>query len=450
MDDPSLLIAIQLIAVVFLVLANGFFVAAEFALVSMRRSRVEQLVAESHPAAAALEQAVIHLDAYLAATQLGITMASLGLGWAGEPAIGHLIEPIFEQVLPERIAAIGSHTLSVVIAFTIITSLHIVLGELAPKSLAIQRPESTSLWVIRPLDLYLSIFRPAVQVLNNLGNLVLKLLGLRAGSEESVVLTSEEIRLLIAASRQAGLVGLAEEQVVERVFRLGEQHIRAIMTPRVDMVWLDIEKPIATLQQTIINSVYSYFPVCQGGVDNLLGFVRAKDFLASTAAAPMTLTTLRKLLTLPLYVPEVMNAFNALEMFRQTGNRIAVVVDEYGVLQGVVTLNDVLEAIVGDIHTGNEPTEPQAIQSEDGSWVIDGNLPIEEFQKIFGIRELPDGERLRYQTLGGLVVTRLGSIPTVYQYFEWHNLRIEVIAMTRNRVKKILVQPIDTQLPSEP
>lgn len=445
MDEFSgLLIASQLVAVVFLVLANGFFVAAEFALVSVRRSRVEQLVAEGHPAAKALQRAVVHLDAYLAATQLGITMASLGLGWAGEPAIAHLIEPTLEQVLPEQIAAIGSHTISVVIAFTIITALHIVLGELAPKSLALQRPESTSLWVIHLLELYLAIFRPAVSVLNNLGNLVLKLLGLRAGSEEAVVHSPQELRLLIAASRQAGLVGLAEEQFVERVFRLGEQRIRAFMTPRVDLVWLDIEDPIATLQHTIVTSVYSYFPVCQGDVDNLLGFVKAKDFLAAHAAAPVSLLKLRDLLTAPLYFPEVMNAFNALEMFKQTGNRIAVVVDEYGVLQGLVTLNDVLEAIVGDIHTGDEPSEPQAIQSDDGSWLLDGSLPIEEFQEIFGIRELPDGERSRYQTLGGLVITRLGSIPTVSQGFEWHNLRIEVIAMHRNRVKKILVKLIAT------
>jgi putative hemolysin len=205
MDNPFSLITVsQLGGVLLLVLANGFFVAAEFALVAVRRSRVEQLVAEAHPAAKNLQRAVSHLDAYLAATQLGITMASLGLGWLGEPAIAHLLEPLLEEILPENIATVGSHTLSVVFAFTVMTSLHIVLGELAPKSLALQRPENTSLWVIKPLEIYLTIFRPAVQLLNSLGNLVLSWLGLQVGSEEAVH-SPEEIRLLIAAVRQAWL-----------------------------------------------------------------------------------------------------------------------------------------------------------------------------------------------------------------------------------------------------
>lgn len=443
-DFSHWVIASKLTAVLLLVLANGFFVAAEFALVALRRSRVEQLVVEAHPVAQSLRRAVNHLDAYLAATQLGITMASLGLGWLGEPALAQLVEPLFERLLPERLAAIGSHTLSVVIAFTIITSLHIVLGELAPKSLALQRPEGTSIWVIRPLEFYLTIFRPAVQLLNSLGNLVLSLLGLQAGGEESVH-SPDEIRLLVAASRQAGLVGLAEEQVVERVFRAGEQHIQAFITPRIDLVWLDIEDSIATLQRTIVTSVYSYFPVCQGSVDNLLGFIRAKDFLAATVAEPLSRTKVMELLTPPLYVPEVMSVFNALEMFKQTGNRIAAVVDEYGVLQGLITLNDILEAIVGNIHTGDEPDEPQSIQCEDGSWLLDGSISVEEFQTILGIREPPEKERSRYQTLSGLIITRLGYIPKASQTLIFQNLQLEVMTMDRNRVKKVLVRSADPQ-----
>lgn len=443
MDGFSdLIIAIELVAVMFLVLANGFFVAAEFALVSVRRSRVEQLMVEAHPAARNLQRAVNHLDSYLAATQLGITMASLGLGWLGEPAIAHLIEPVLAASLPQSIATASAHTLAVVIAFAIITALHIVLGELAPKSLALQRPEGTSIWVIKPLELYLAIFRPVVYLLNSLGNWVLRLLGLRAGSEEAVVHSPEEIRLLIAASRQAGLVGEAEERVVERLFRLGEQHIRAFTTPRIDIVWLDIEEPIATLRQKVINSVYSYFPVCQGEVDVLLGFVKAKDLLAVDGTEQLTLTKLMKLLSPPFYMPEIMNAFNALEMFKQTGNRIAAVVDEYGVLRGLVTLNDVLEAIVGDIRTGDEPAEPQATQSEDGSWLVDGDLSIEQFQTILNLRDVSEGDHSRYHTVGGLVMTELGHVPIVSESIQWYGLQIEVVAMERNRVKKILVLPI--------
>ena len=241
MSSPfSLLIAGKLLAVIVLVLANGFFVAAEFALVALRRSRVEQLVSEGHPQAAALQRAVINLDAYLAATQLGVTMSSLSLGWIGEPAIAVIIEPAF-HFLPKSLALISSHTLAGIIAFTIITALHIVLGELAPKSLALQRTEGTAIAVVNLLELYLAIFRPAVRILNNLGNFVLRLLGLQPGSGEELLHSVEELKLLVAASHEAGLVGQAEQDVVERVFSLGDRRISAYMTPRTEMVWLDIE-----------------------------------------------------------------------------------------------------------------------------------------------------------------------------------------------------------------
>ncbi|HEY9621437.1 MAG TPA: hemolysin family protein [Crinalium sp.] len=440
-ESSGLIIGIELIAVIILVLANGFFVAAEFALVAVRRSRVDQLVEEKYPRAKNLQRAVIGLDSYLAATQLGVTMSSLGLGWLGEPAIAHLIEPTFQKILPDKIAAIGAHTLSVVVAFTIITALHIVLGELAPKSLALQRPERTSLFVIQPLELYLAIFRPAVSLLNNLGNLVLRLLGLEAGSGEVLVHSPEEIRLLVSASRQAGLLGEAEEDVVERVFSLGERRVSAFMTPRLELVWLDIEEPVQHIQQTVITSVYSHFPVCRENIDHLVGFVRAKDFLAASVTEPLTASRFMELLTQPIYIPDSIKALSALDMFKQSGSYIAAVVDEYGVVQGVVTLNDLLEAIVGDIHTGNEPLDIQAVRCEDGSWLLDGLLPIEEFMDMFHIRELPDEDEFQYSTLGGLVLSHLGHIPVVSESFQWNALQIRVMAMDGNRIDKILVIP---------
>lgn len=443
-ESSGFIIGIELLAVVILVMANGFFVAAEFALVAIRRSRVDQLVEENYPRAKNLQRAVISLDAYLAATQLGVTMSSLGLGWLGEPAIAHLIEPTFQEILPENVAAFGAHTLSVVIAFTIITALHIVLGELAPKSLALQRPERTSLFVIRPLEIYLAIFRPAVLVLNNLGNLILRLLGLESGSGEVLVHSPEEIKLLVSASRQAGLLGEAEEDVVERIFSLGERRVSAFMTPRLELVWLDIEESIQHLQETVITSVYSHFPVCRDGIDQLLGFVRAKDFLAASVVEPLTATRLIGLITHPIYIPDSIKALSALEIFKQSGSHIAAVVDEYGVVQGAVSLNDLLEAIVGDIHTGDEPLDIQAIRCEDGSWLLDGLLPIEEFLDIFHIREFPDEDEGQYATLGGLVLSHLGHIPVVSESFQWQHLQIRVMRMDANRIDKVLVIPGDT------
>lgn len=442
MTNPSsLLIASRLLAVLVLVLANGFFVAAEFALVGIRPSRIEQLIAEGNVQARVLRRAVHHLDTYLAATQLGITMASLGLGWIGEPALAYLIRPVLESILPENLVGAGSHTLGVFIAFTIITSLHIVLGELAPKSLAIQRPERLALLTIRLLDIYLTLFRPVIYAMNTLGNGVLSLLGLHA-TDEKLVHSPEELRLLVSASREAGLLEEAQEDVVERVFRLGEQRVGTFMTPRIDIVWLDLSDPIDKIREEVINSVHSHFLVCQETVDQSIGFISAKTFLAATLNPQLTTTDLTALLTPPLYIPESILAFNALEMFKTSGSHIAVVVDEYGATQGLVTLNDLLEAIVGDIHTGNEPNEPQAIQCTDGTWLIDGMLSVDDFKDLLHLKQLSEGEGFDYLTISGFVMRHLGHIPTVSESFEWNGWHFEVIAMDGHRVEQVLVAPL--------
>ncbi len=432
-----MLVAGRLLAVLVLVLANGFFVAAEFALVAMRRSRVEQLLAEGHPQAKALQRAVNSLDAYLAATQLGITMSSLGLGWIGEPALAGLIEPAF-HFLPKSLALISSHTLGGIIAFSIITALHIVLGELAPKSLALQRTEETAIAVVNPLEIYLAIFHPVVHVLNNLGNFVLRLLGLQPGSGEELFHSVEELKLLVAASHKAGLVGEAEQDVVERVLSLGNRRISAYMTPRTEMAWIDMNDSLEKIRREVIESVHSFFPVAHESVDNVLGIVQAKEFLAENPTQPLEL---QAILHQPLYVPESMRAMKILELFKKSGTHIALVVDEYGVAQGLVTLIDILEAIVGDLPTTEELAEPEVVQREDGSWLLDGLLSIDEFKEIFRLQKPLAGEGVSYQTLGGFVVSQLGHIPSAAERFEWNGLRFEVMDMDGNRVDKLLVVP---------
>lgn len=439
MNSPlTWLTAGKLLSVIFLVLANGFFVAAEFALVALRRSRVEQLVIQGHPGAKALQRAVNNLDAYLAATQLGVTISSLGLGWLGEPAIAVLVEPAFHW-LPKSLSETSAHTLSVVIAFTIITSLHIVLGELAPKSLALQRTERTAFAVINLLELYLLIFRPAVQVLNSLGNLVLKLIGLEPGSSEELLHSTEELKLLVAASHEAGLLGEAEQDVVERVFNIGNRQVSAFMTPRTEMVWLDIDEPLSKIRSQVIESIHSFFPVGQQSIDNLLGIVQTKEFLAQNPTQAIELQALLKSL---LYVPESMKALNLLELFKKSGTHLALIVDEYGVTQGLVTITDIVEAIVGDIPTSEELADPDVVQREDGSWLLDGLLPIDELKEILDIRKLLPGAEINYQTLGGFVVNQLGHIPLVAEHFEWAGLRFEVVSRDGNRIDKVLVAPM--------
>lgn len=439
----DLLIPPKLFAVILLVLANGFFVATEFALVAVRRSRVEQLIEARHPRARHLERALNNLDAYLAATQLGVTMSSLGLGWIGEPALAHLFEPMFQRVLPDSLAQVGAHTLSVAIAFSIITALHIVLGELAPKSLALQRPEGTALFTIQLLEWYLAIFRPVILSLNHLGNIVLRSLGLQAGSGEELVHSPEEIRFLVAASRQAGLVGAIEEDVVGRVFALGDRRISAFMTPRREIDWLDLEDSIPTLQKTIIATPHSHLPLCQGSIDDMLGLISTRQFLATSLEGPLTTVGLKQLLNPPFYIPESTRAVLALEQMRESGTHVAVVVDEYGAIQGLVTLTDILEAIVGDIRSGDQPVASQMLRCTDDSWLLDGRLAIDAFKDLFHLRDLPGGEGVEYQTVGGFVLSQLGYIPTVSESFQWNNLRIEVVAMDENRVDKVLVRPIN-------
>lgn len=442
MNSPlTWLTAGKLLSVIFLVLANGFFVAAEFALVALRRSRVEQLVIQAHPRAKALQRAVNNLDAYLAATQLGVTISSLGLGWLGEPAIAVLVEPALHW-LPKSLSQTSAHTLSVVIAFTIITSLHIVLGELAPKSLALQRTERTAFAVINLLELYLVIFRPAVQALNSLGNFVLKLIGLEPGSSEELLHSTEELKLLVAASHEAGLLGEAEQDVVERVFSIGNRQVSAFMTPRTEMVWLDIDEPLSTIRNQVVESIHSFFPVGQQSIDNLLGMVQTKEFLTQNPTQAIELQALLKPL---LYVPESMKALNLLELFKKSATHLALIVDEYGVTQGLVTITDIVEAIVGDIPTSEELADPDVVQREDGSWLLDGLLPIDELKEILDIRKLLSGAGVNYQTLGGFVVNQLGHIPLIAEHFEWAGLRFEVVSMDGNRVDKVLVVPMQTE-----
>lgn len=439
MDDPSsLLTAGKLLAVIVLVLANGFFVAAEFSLVAVRRSRVEQLIAEGHPRAPTVQRAVENLDTYLAATQLGITMSSIGLGWIGEPALSALIEPVF-YFLPPSFALISSHVLAVAIAFALINALHIVLGELAPKSLALQRTERTALTVAKPLELFLAVFRPAIFSLNTLGNLVLRLFGLRPAGGETRVLSLEELKLLVAASREAGILAKAEEAMVERVFRLGGRRVTTLMTPRTEVEWLDVGDPVEEIRDKIGHSAHSRFPVCQDDLDNVLGVLEAKVLLTrSLASQPIDL---RASLQPPLFVPENMPALKLLELLRESRAHTALVVDEHGGLQGLVTINDILEGIVGQIPLAGEAVELQAVQREDGSWLLDGMLPVEEFKRIFQIKKLPGEEPAGYETLAGFVMMKLG-LPSVGDHFEWDGLRFEVVEMDENRVDKVLVMPL--------
>ncbi|MCE4223161.1 HlyC/CorC family transporter [Methylobacterium sp. C25] len=424
-----------LLAVLALVLANGFFVAAEFSLVAVRRSRVAELVNERRLNAAALQRATDRLDAHLAATQLGITISSLALGWVGEPALAHLIEPLFAW-LPEKFAGIGAHTLAVAIAFVVITALHIVLGELAPKSLALQRSERTALAIVRPLSLFLLIFRPAIMFLNGLGNGVLRLMGLQPGSGEENLPSPAELSLLVTASQEAGFLHEAQEDAVARILALGDRRIREIVTPRNEVDWVDLDDEQEDIVKAIRECRHEQIVVSRGQIDDVVGVLRKQDLLDQFLdGRPLKVEAAMRE---PIVVHEGLAILKVLEAFRTKPVRMAIVVDEYGSLEGIVTQTDLLEAMAGEIPEPGE--EAMVIEREDGSLLMDGMMPAGEAFDRLGFSERPrSGE---FSTLAGFVIVELGHIPAEGDAIEAQGWRLEVIDMDGRRIDKLLVQRV--------
>ncbi len=436
--DGSLANIFGILAVLALVFANGFFVAAEFSLVAVRRSRVAQLVTAGQRNAKPLERAVDRLDTYLAACQLGITISSLGLGWIGEPALAHLIEPLLVYTLGD-FATFGAHAIAVAIAFTIITALHIVLGELAPKSLALQRSEQTALAIVRPLGLFLFLLRPAIIVLNGLGNLVLRLCGLRPGTGEESLHSPEELKLLIAASQEGGLLQEAQLEVVARVLTIGDRRIGDIMTPRVDVEWVDIEDKPDEILATIRACQHEQLLVGKGSIDEPLGMILKKDLLDQVLAGKKLdpLAVIRQ----PLVLHEAMRIFKVLEQFKKAPVRLAIILDEYGELQGIVTQTDLLEAMAGDI-PAVEGEEPDVVEREDGSLLIDGMMQAQDAFERLGLKA-PPAEGFR--TIAGFVLQQLGHLPESGEHFDYEGWRFEVVDLDGRRIDKVLAVPPTTE-----
>ncbi|GJE56571.1 hypothetical protein EKPJFOCH_3078 [Methylobacterium thuringiense] len=409
--------------------------AAEFSLVAVRRSRVAELVNEKRLNAKALQHATDKLDAHLAATQLGITISSLALGWVGEPALAHLVEPAFAW-LPEKFAGIGAHTLSVAIAFVIITALHIVLGELAPKSLALQRSERTALVIVRPLGLFLMVFRPAIMFLNGLGNGVLKLMGLQPGTGEENLPSPAELSLLVTASHDAGFLHEAQEDAVARILAIGERRIREIVTPRGEVDWVDLDDSPEEIVRAIRECRHEQIVVSRAFIDDVVGVLRKQDLLDQLldGKAPDVAAAMRE----PIVVHEGLAILKVLEAFRTKPVRMAIVVDEYGSLEGIVTQTDLLEAMAGEIPDPGE--EQMVVERADGTLLIDGMMPAGEAFDRLDFADKPRTDD--FSTLAGFVIVELGRIPTEGDAIETQGWRLEVIDMDGRRIDKILAQRV--------
>lgn len=433
---------VSLLLVFLLVLANGFFVAAEFALVSVRRTRIDQLVTEGKPRARGVQKALGHLDTYIAATQLGITMASLALGFIGEPALAHLIDPLTSRFLPETGATITAHGLAVIIAFSIATALHIVFGELAPKSIALQRPEATSLWVTAPLNVFLTLFRPFITVLNGIGNAVVRLLGFEPVGEHASVHSVEELELIVRSSREAGVVDAQQEYMVAGVFEFPDSHAREIMTPRTEIEAVPVTVSLGELARHASEGSHSRLPIYDGDLDHIVGVVHVKDVLRalrlqdlSDDAAPFDV---RSIMRKVVFVAESLPLDRLMAQLRNARLHLAVVVDEFGGTAGLVTFEDLLEEIVGDVADEFDTGREQFEEHPDGRIEMDGLLSVDDVNALFG----PGIQEEFYDTIGGHVFGLLQRPPEVGDEVPVPDGRIlRVTALDERRIARLVLLP---------
>jgi CBS domain containing-hemolysin-like protein len=433
-----------LLTVVFLVLANGFFVATEFAIVAVRRSRLEQLAAEGHPSANAAKNVVEHLDAYIAACQLGITMASLALGWVGEPALAHLIEPPLEQLVGQ-FAPTAAHGVAVGISFAIITALHIVIGELAPKGLALQKPEETTLWIARPIRLFYVLFRWPITALNTVGNSVLKLAGLDPAAGHEMVHSVEELRILVTASQQAGTVEASEARIASRAFEFGELTAGELMTPRTEVEGIPATATLDDMLAAAASTTHSRLVVFEESLDNVVGVLHVRD-LFRVFDRPAETVSARTVLRPVLTVPETKHADGLLEEMRVARRQLALVIDEYGGTAGIVTLENLIEALVGRID--EEPPvgtdAPPPITAEpDGSLILDGLMRLDEFEEVADVA-LDEEVHEQVDTLGGFIMTSLDRIPELGDEVTVNGRALRVEQLDGRRVQAVRLMPAAT------
>lgn len=429
--------SIDLLIVLLLIFLNGLFVMSEMAIVSVRKVRLQQQANQGSTNARVALDLANAPNQFLPTVQIGITLLAILSGAFGETTVSKRLEPVL-QLIPSL--APYAQAIASVIAVLIITYLTLIIGELVPKRLALNNPEPIAASVAIPMRMLSKIGAPAVYLLSYSTDLILRILGIVPSTEPQV--TEEEIKVLIEQGTEAGTFEEAEQEMVERVFRLGDRRVSALMTPRPDLVWLDLDDSVEENRQKMLGSGHSRFPVCQGGLDNVLGLVHVTDMLSRNLTGQQF--DLSASLRRPLFVPESTRGLKVLELFKQSSNQIALVVDEYGVIQGLVTVNDILVELVGDLPSVEDEDEPQAVQREDGSWLLDGMLPVEDFFEIFGIEDSASEHKGSYHTMGGFVITNLGKIPTAAEHFEWNSLRVEVVDMDGNRVDKVLVMPIES------
>jgi len=434
MDQPETgALLLKLGAVILLVAANAFFVAAEFALVASRRTRIEAMIRKGDSRAKVAMNAIRSLDKYISGTQLGITLASLGLGWIGEPALAGTIERLFRG-LPDAVEPIATHGVAAGIAFALITFLHIVFGELAPKALALLHPEQTSRWVAQPLILFTTATNPFIWLLNGTANGVLRLLGARAPSERERVHSPEEILMLVQQTRETGRLGAADARMIEGVFEFTEKTARDVMTPRTAMVALPAALSLEAAADRVAAAGRSRYPVYRESPDDVVGIVHAKDILKALRAGAAR--PLEAIARAALFVPGTREVEDVLADMKRQKVHLAIVLDEFGGTAGLVTMEDLLEEIVGQIYDEYDRPEaatPTAAGGDAG--LLSGGTEIAEVNRTYGLQL----DATDYTTIGGLLFGILGRLPRVGDRVPLKGATFEVVEMAGRRVGKVRV-----------
>jgi putative hemolysin len=425
----------EILIILFLLLVNGVFAMAEIAIVASRKARLQQMADEGHRHARTALELARNPNRFLATVQIGITMVGILAGAFGGATIAEKMG-VYLDTFPS-LAPYGE-AIAVGAVVLVLTYLSLVIGELVPKRLGLNHPEKIASSIASSMRALSRIASPVVWLLTRSSNLVLRSIGIKPSIESPV--TEEEIKLLIEQGTQTGVFEEAEQDMIDGVLQMADRRVSLLMTPRKQIISFDVDDSPERIHRKLLSSKHSRFPVIKGTLANVLGVTRAKDMLAHCLGGQAL--DLKAVLRPALFVPENMTIMKLLEMFKQERTHIALVIDEYGDVQGLVTHDDILESIVGTIPSVGDPGEPQAIQREDGSWLLDGMLHIDELKEIFDFKELPAERQGLYQTVGGFVIRQLRSIPHAGLAFEWGGVRFEVVDMDGRRVDKVLAMLI--------
>jgi putative hemolysin len=422
----------EMLIILFLILGNGILAMSEIAIVTARKFRLQQQAEKGNVRANIALNLANTPGRFLSTIQIGITLIGILAGVYGGATIAINLEATLREV---SALSLYARSISITMVVVVVTYLTLILGELVPKKIALNNPERIAALVAPSMRLLSRLGAPLVTVMDASTNLVLKLL--RVGKSEEPEVTEEEIRMMIDIGAETGEIQPIEDEIVDQVFRLGDMRAISLTTPRPEIVWLDLLAPEDIIRSTVSTTPYSKFPVCKGSLDEVKGSVRAKDLLDYCLQGKSM--DLESILKPPLFVPETMAVFRVLELFREQHTHIALVLDEYGSVEGLITMRDIIDAILGDFPEVEQSDKSEIIRHQDGSYLVDGMLAVDRFMEFFDFKEIPDDERNYYHTVGGFVLTHLGHIPVAGETFDWEGQRIEVVDMDGKRVDKVLV-----------